>query len=224
MKRILFAIFVIALCFAAALNAYATDIEATIPDATAEETAAITDAPIGTEAIADAPSDTLPTVDEGEDRITLADLLFRIWGENKELIFSAISAAVSFFVLWLTKRKYIPQIYTAVKKVGFRIDLQDTGLEAFKNETSSLVAAMRKKLDSFANYDELTREVKQVMDEHRLDRQVLIKTIELQAGQINRLIENSNLPQARKDALYDEYRAQLCEIEKLKGEGASDQQ
>lgn len=224
MKKIFFIAMVITLALAAALNAFATDIEATPPDATAEETAATTDAPADTEPIPDAPSDTLPIPEDDEDRIALTELLFRMWEENKELIFSAISAVVSFFVLFITKQKYIPQIYAAVKKVGSRIDSQDTGLSEFKNETSSLITAMQEKLDSFANYDELTREVKAVMDEHRLDRQVLIKTIELQAGQINRLIEHSNLPQARKDALYDEYRAQLCEIEKLKGEGASDQQ
>jgi hypothetical protein len=225
MKKIFFIAVIITLALAATLHAFAADIEVTNELATAEETVATTDVPAAeTAATTDVPAGTEITPDADEDRIALTELLFRVWEENKELIFSAISAAVSFFVLWLTKQKYIPQIYTAVKKVGSRIDLQDTGLADFKNETSSLITAMQEKLDSFANYDELTREVKAVMDEHRLDRQVLIKTIELQAGQINRLIENSNLPQARKDALYDEYRAQLCEIEKLKGEGASDQQ
>lgn len=224
MKKIFFIAMVITLALAATLHAFAADIEVTNELATAEETAATTDAPADTEPIPDAPSDTLPIPEDDEERIALTDLLFRIWEENKELIFSAISAVVSFFVLFITKQKYIPQIYAAVKKVGSRIDSQDTGPSEFKKETSSLITAMQEKLNSFANYDELTREVKVVMDEHRLDRQVLIKTIELQAGQINRLIENSNLPQARKDALYDEYRAQLCEIEKLKGEGASDQQ
>ena len=61
-----------------------------------------------------------------------------------------------------------------------------------------------------------------MLAEAQLDRRVLVKTIELQADQIEHLIEFSHLSQARKDQLYENYRAQMKEIAKLKGEGESE--
>lgn len=167
--------------------------------------------------VAEAPTVTAPTTPpatDGEQHMELSTLLLRLWEENREIIFSALSAILSMFLLLVTKKKYIPRIYSAIKK-------QSSDVEAFRVASDKTFADFDAKLQSFSAYDNTAKQMEQVLAECRLDRQVLIKVIEMQAEQLNHIIEISALPQVRKDQLYAGYRAQLLEVERLKrGDGA----
>lgn len=159
---------------------------------------------------------------EDDETIELTELIYRIWEENKEIIFSAISALFSLIVWILTSRRYIPKIHAGMKNLIDKQAVQKTGIDDFRAESGKRLDAFDKKLAEFEQYDEVARDMKKVLAECRLDRQVLIKVIEMQAEELNHIIEVSGLPQVRKDQLYAEYKAQLFEVEKLKGESKSE--
>lgn len=236
MKRfILAAILIAALILGLCFNAYAaeppaldtgyTEIVVTEPVET-PETTEVTETPETTEA--PIPDTTYPTdiiVPGGtveEERMELTELIHRIWSENKELIFSAISALFSIIMWILTSKRYIPKIYAGMKNLLEKQAEQKTYLDGFKSESDERLAKFDKKLESFSNYDQTAAEVKEVLAKCQLDREVLIKVIEMQAEELNHIIEISGLPQVRKDQLYAEYQAQLKEVKRLKGEGAND--
>jgi hypothetical protein len=177
-----------------------------------------TEAPAATE-----PTVTEPTTEpDGEERIPLDEFLLRLWDEYRDSIFSALSTVLSLVVALVLKNKYMPGINREIKNVYAGQGLQNAKLDAFAENTKKTLDTFEDKLKSFENYDNLSKEMKQVLAEAQLDRRVLIKTIELQADQIEHLIEYSHLSQARKDQLYEGYRAQLAEINKLKGDGESE--
>lgn len=171
----------------------------------------------------EAPTVTEPTTEpDGEERIPLDEFLLRLWDEYRDSIFSALSTVLSLVVALVLKNKYMPGINREIKNVYAGQGLQNAKLDAFAENTKKTLDTFEDKLKSFENYDNLSKEMKQVLAEAQLDRRVLIKTIELQADQIEHLIEYSHLSQARKDQLYEGYRAQLAEINKLKGDGESE--
>ncbi|MBQ8388582.1 MAG: hypothetical protein IJX46_06630 [Clostridia bacterium] len=237
MKRfILAAILIAALILGLCFNAYAaeppaldtgyTEIVVTEPVET-PETTEVTETPETTET--PIPETTYPTdiiVPGGgtveEERMELTELIHRIWSENKELIFSAISALFSIIVWILTSKRYIPKIYAGMKKLLEKLAEQKTDLDGFKSESDKRLTEFDRKIASFENYDKTAAEVKEVLAKCQLDREVLIKVIQMQAEELNHIIEISGLPQVRKDQLYAEYQAQLKEVERLKGEGAND--
>ena len=96
------------------------------------------------------------------------------------------------------------------------IHISDTGIGDVTNPNS--LAYKCEKLGGFEEYDTLLKEMKEIYKENQRDREVFLKTLEMQAGQIGQLIDCSHLPQARKDAIFETYRSQLAEINKLKEE------
>lgn len=229
LAAILIAALILGLCFSAyaaeppALDTGYTEIVVTEPVETPETTEATetTETPI--------PETTYPTdiiVPGGgtveEERMELTELIHRIWSENKELIFSAISAFFSLIVWILTSKRYIPKIYAGIKNLIEKLAEQKTDLDGFKSESDKKLTEFGKKIASFENYDKTAAEVKEVLAKCQLDREVLIKVIKMQAEELNHIIEISGLPQVRKDQLYADYQAQLKEVERLKGEGAND--
>lgn len=160
------------------------------------------------------PDTTLAHADtSGEEYAPLTEMAYRLWEENKELILSGLSALFSFVVWMLTSKRYIPKINRAVNKLAAGQSTQD-------EQMTAKLAAFEEKLEQFSNYDAAAKDMQKVLDECRLDREVLTKVIEMQAEQLHNIIEISGLPQVRKDQLYAAYRSQLVEIERLKGEGA----
>ena len=176
----------------------------------------------------EAPAATEPTVTEpvtepdGEERIPLDEFLLRLWDEYRDTIFSVLSTVLSLVVALVLKNKYIPGINREIGNIFAGQNAQSKRFDNFTAETRVTLSGVEEKIKSFENYDNLSKEIKQVLTEAQLDRRVLIKTIELQADQIEHLIEYSHLSQARKDQLYEGYRAQLDEINKLKGDGESE--
>lgn len=176
----------------------------------------------------EAPAATEPTVTEpvtepdGEERIPLDEFLLRLWDEYRDSIFSALSTVLSLVVALVLKNKYIPGINREIGNIFAGQNAQSKRFDNFTAETRETLSDVEEKIKSFENYDNLAKDMKQVLAEAQLDRRVLIKTIELQADQIEHLIEYSHLSQARKDQLYEGYRAQLAEINKLKGDGESE--
>lgn len=200
MKKIFCTIIIALLLATLCLPAFATEAEATaepVPDQTAPETAAP----------APTPADT-----SGEEYAPLTEMAYRLWNENKELILSGLSAFFSLIVWMLTSKRYIPKINRAVNKLAAGQSTQD-------EQIAGKLAAFEEKLDQFSNYDAAAKDMQKVLDDCRLDREVLTKVIELQAEQLHNIIEISGLPQVRKDQLYEAYRVQLTEIKRLKGEG-----
>ena len=237
MKRfILTAILIAALILGLCFNAYAaeppaldtgyTEIVVTEPVET-PETTEVTETPETTEI--PIPETTYPTdiiVPGGgtveEERMELTELIHRIWTENKELIFSALSTLFSLIMCLLASKRYMPKIYRGMQNISAKQGSQELVLKVFKKESDEKLAEFGKKIDAFENYDSVARDMRKVLGECRLDREVLIKVIEMQAEELNHIIEISGLPQVRKDQLYADYQAQLKEVERLKGEGAHD--
>lgn len=205
-----------------ALESGATEIVVTEPIETPDTTEApvpVTTGPINIEI----PTTNAPTGSgsvEEDKTMQLTELAYRIWEENKEIIFSAISALFSLIVWVLTSRRYIPKIHAGMRSLMDKQAVQKTDIDGFREESGKRLDAFDKKLSEFEQYDEVARDMKKVLAECRLDRQVLIKVIEMQAEELNHIIEVSGLPQVRKDQLYAEYKAQLLEVQKLKGENA----
>lgn len=209
-----------------ALESGATEIVVTEPTEaptteapTTEVTVPVTTGPINIEI----PTTNAPTGSgtvEEDKTMQLTELAYRIWEENKEIIFSAISALFSLIVWVLTSKRYIPKIYAGMKNLMDKQAVQKTDIDGFREESGKRLDAFDKKLSEFEQYDEVARDMKKVLAECRLDRQVLIKVIEMQAEELNHIIEVSGLPQVRKDQLYAEYKAQLLEVQKLKGDNA----
>lgn len=235
LAAILIAALILGLCFSAyaaeppALDTGYTEIVVTEPVETPEttevtetsETPETTEIPI--------PETTYPTdiiVPGGgtveEERMELTELIHKIWTENKELILSALSALFSLIVWLLTSKRYMPKIYRGMQNISAQQGSQGLELKVFKEESDKRLAEFDKKLESFSNYDQTAAEVKEVLAKCQLDREVLIKVIQMQAEELNHIIEISGLPQVRKDQLYADYQAQLKEVERLKGEGAND--
>lgn len=196
MKKIFCAIIVVLLLVALCLPASATEAEAT-----AESVPKSTAAP--------APTDT-----SGEEYAPLTEMAYKLWNENKELILSGLSAFFSLIVWMLTSKRYIPKINRAVNKLAAGQTTQD-------EQIAGKLTAFEEKLEQFSNYDAVAKDMQKVLDDCRLDREVLTKVIELQAEQLHNIIEISGLPQVRKDQLYEAYRVQLSEIKRLKGESVN---
>lgn len=236
MKKLIFVITTIALIVGAlTFGAYATE-DVTVTDV-AEPTESVTEAATApvevteAEILTEAPSaaDTAPAdvtealdEDGGEKTIPLDEFLLRLWDEYRDSILSAASTIISLVVAIALKNRYIPSINRDISRIFSGQSEQEGRLNNFTDEVKGTLDDVTKKLETFENYDALSKEMKQVFAEARLDRQVLIKTIELQADQIEHLIEFSHLSQARKDQLYEGYRAQLQEINKLKGDGTGE--
>ena len=156
-----------------------------------------------------------PAPGAAEDEYTpLTEMAYKLWNENKELILSGLSAFFSLIVWMLTSKRYIPKINRAVNKLAAGQTTQD-------EQIAGKLAVFDEKLDQFSNYDDAAKAMQKVLDECRLDRAVLTKVIEMQAEQLHNIIEISGLPQVRKDQLYAQYKNQLTEIERLKGEGTN---
>lgn len=205
----LIAAMILGLCFTASATETVVTEPVQTPDTTAPEVI-VPDTTV---------PDTTGPVDE-DKTMQLTELAYRIWEENKEIIFSAISALFSLIVWVLTSRRYIPKIHAGMKSLMDKQAVQKTDIDGFREESGKRLDAFDKKLSEFEQYDEVARDMKKVLAECRLDRQVLIKVIEMQAEELNHIIEVSGLPQVRKDQLYAEYKAQLLEVQKLKGENA----
>jgi hypothetical protein len=178
----------------------------------------VTEAPVVTE-----PIETEPVEDtDGEERIPLDEFLLRLWDEYRDTIFAVLSSALSLIVALVLKNKYIPGINREIGNIFAGLNVQSKRFDNFTAETKGTLSGVEEKIKSFENYDNLAKDMKEMLEAAQLDRRVLIKTIELQADQIEHLIEYSHLSQARKDQLYEGYREQLEEIKKLKGDGESE--
>ena len=150
-----------------------------------------------------------------EEYIPFDVFLLRVWNEYRDTLFAALSSLLSMIIAIVFKNRFIPSVRALVGS-------QDKKLDAMAKANNDFIKQTQDKLDSFENYDDITKQMKTVLAGAQLDREVLIKVIEMQAAQVNSLIEFSNLPQARKDKIYDGYRAQLCEIERLRGGGSDE--
>ena len=236
MKRIISIFMIFTLCLVFALNVGATEapdaLDTDIPVAEETEAPAQTEneavqIPESTEtqneestAIPEAthpPDDTVPGGEDGEEYIPIDEFLLGLWNEYRDTLFAGISTIFSIIVAQAFKNRTKSDLEK--EKILKKKEAEDKkALKEFEDLISATLKTVEDKLESFENYDVLAKETKRVLAESQLDRQVLIKTIEMQADQIEHLIEYSSLPQARKDKLYEEYRTQQKEIEKLKGE------
>ena len=211
MKKIIFIFAVISCIFALTFVSYATEslpvIEESVPFL--EETASTVDSSVaGTEA---------PT-DAGERRMSIPDLLYKLWNDYSTVIFSGASAIASLLVIIFSVKKYIPEIKAIVKGILASAMEQSKAAEELKKTADERMKKITEKLNDFEDYDVLLKEMKEIYKENKRDREVFLKTLEMQAGQVNKLIDCSHLPQARKDSIFEEYKSQLDQINKLKEE------
>lgn len=168
--------------------------------------------PAGTAADTEAPTDA------GERRISVPDLIYKLWNDYSSVVFSAASTIASILVVIVTTKKYIPDILGIVKGILASVREQCKAAEDIKKTSEEEIKKISEKLDGFEEYDTLLKEMKEIYRENQRDREVFLKTLEMQAGQINKLIDCSHLPQARKDSIFEEYKSQLGHISKLKEE------
>ena len=236
MKKIIFAIAILLISAMLLLPIAATETEvaeATTPaESTAEETTPEDTTPAESAAEETTPEDTLAeapvetvldtpaetpedTTASGERVIPIDEFLLRMWDEYRDTIFAALSTVFSMIIALFFKNRFVPSVRALVGS-------QDKKLDAIAEANDKFIETTNAKLQTFADYNKISEEMKELIAGAQLDRDVLIKVIELQASQVNKLIEFSNLPQARKDQIYEGYRAQLCEIERLKGGGSDE--
>lgn len=189
-----------------------TALDTTAVITTLTETAEDTPADTPADTIADTPEDTNAS---GERVIPFDEFLLRMWDEYRDTIFAALSTVLSMIIALVFKNRFIPSVRALVGS-------QDRKLDAIAENNSKFISNTEKKLASFENYDTVMKQLVSALEAAELDREVLIEVIKLQASQVNKLIEFSNLPQARKDQIYEGYREQLAQIERLRGGGSDE--
>lgn len=122
------------------------------------------------------------STDAGEGRISITELIYRLWNDYSSLVFSAASAIASLLVIIFSTKKYIPEITAIVKGILSSAREQSKAAEDIKKTSDEGIKKISEKLDGFEEYDTLLKEMKEIYKENQRDREVFLKTLRCRRG------------------------------------------